>query len=405
MNASSPADPLPAAVAERLRAHFTENFSRRGELGAAVSVWRDGREVLSLAGGRCAKDGDTPPFTADTPVLVWSATKGPASLCLLHVLATDGVSLDTPVAALWPEFAQHGKERVTLAQLLSHAVGLAALDDPAAVDVRDHAAVARALAAQPPNWPPGTRHGYHPRTFGFLLDELVRRRRSGQTLGEYWRQHFAGPHGLDFWIGLPPEVNPAGVATIYPAQLPSPLGSDERPAEQAKFYRALAETGSLTRRAFASPSGLHQVSAMNLPENRARELPSFGGIGTARALAKFYGLLATGALLPAANHARDWPWTTLADGPDEVLRLPTAFAAGFMQDPCGPDGRKLRALFGPSPRAFGQPGAGGSHAFSDPDAGLGFAYVMNRMESGVLPNEKSLGLVRALYAATTPTAV
>ena len=395
---------LPAETEARLRAHFEGNFSGRGELGAAVAVWQDGREVLSLAGGRRAKDpADAPlPFAADTPVLVWSATKGPASACLLHVLATDGIPLATPVAALWPEFAQNGKETVTLGQLLAHSAGLAALDDPTAVDVRDHAAVARALAAQAPNWPPGTAHGYHPRTFGFLLDELVRRLRPGQTLGGYWREHFAGPHGLDFWIGLPPAVDAAAggrVATIYPAQLPSRLG--ERPVAQADFYRALADAGSLTRRAFNSPSGLHQVSAMNLPENRARELPSFGGIGTAGALAKFYGLLATGVLLPGSG--REWPWTPLTDGPDEILRLPTAFSAGFMVDPCGAtDGRKSRELFGPGPRAFGQPGAGGSHAFGDPDRGLGFAYVMNGMESGVLPNERSLGLVRAL--AATPLA-
>lgn len=391
---------MNADTEARIRAHFEGNFSERGELGAAVSVWQDGREVLSLAGGRCAKTPDAPPFTADTPVLVWSATKGPASTCVLHVLATDGIPLTTPVAALWPEFAQHGKGEITLSQLLSHSAGLAALDDPATVDVRDHDAVADALAVQTTNWPPGTAHGYHPRTFGFLLDEIIRRQRPGQTLGGYWREHFAEPHNLDFWIGLPPDTAAAGrVATIYPAQLPSRLG--ERPPEQAEFYRALADPASLTRRAFVSPSGLHQVSAMNAPENRARELPSFGGIGTAGALAKFYSLLAAGALLP--EPARNWPWTPLTDGADEILRLPTAFSAGFMMDPRGSgDGNKLRQLFGPGVRAFGQPGAGGSHAFGDPDRALGFAYVMNAMESGVLPNERSLGLVRALTAAAHP---
>lgn len=386
---------MNAEAEARIRAHFEENFSARGELGAAVSVWEEGREVFSLAGGRRAKGENAPPFTADTPVLVWSATKGPASACLLHVLATDNIPLETPVAEWWPEFAQHGKGAITLAELLSHSAGLAALDNPSLADVRDHASVAEALAVQTVNWPPGTGHGYHPRTFGFLLDELLRRLRPGQTLGGYWREHFAEPHGLEFWIGLPPESDAVGrAATIYPAQLPSRLGS--RPPEQAGFYQALADASSLTRRAFASPSGLHQVSAMNLPENRAREIASFGGVGTAGALAKFYGLMATGALLP--EYAREWPWTRLTDGPDEILRLPTAFSAGFMMDPLGADGVKLRELFGPGARAFGQPGAGGSHAFGDPDRRMGFAYVMNGMESGVLPNERSLGLVRALGA-------
>ena len=125
--------PLRAETEARLRAHFEGNFSNRGELGAAVAVWQNGREILSLAGGRRAKDPDAPPFTAATPVLVWSATKGPASACVLHVLATDGIPLATPVATLWPEFAQHGKDTVTLAQLLAHSAGQRARLPPAHV--------------------------------------------------------------------------------------------------------------------------------------------------------------------------------------------------------------------------------------------------------------------------------
>ena len=144
------------------------------------------------------------PGTDDTLVLMWSITKALASACLLHVLAADGIALETPVAALWPEFAANGKGAVTLAQLLSHQAGLAAMDAPQ-TSVLDHAAVAAALAAQAPNWPPGTAHGYHPRTFGFLVDELLRRLRPGQTVGTYWRETFAEPLGLDIWIGLPDE--------------------------------------------------------------------------------------------------------------------------------------------------------------------------------------------------------
>lgn len=386
------------------RAHFEENFSHRGELGAAVSVWQHGREILSLAGGWKDREQSTP-FTPETPVLFWSATKVLASVCVLHVLGTDGIPLETPVAALWPEFAQAGKETVTLVQLLSHSAGLAALDDPNAASVLDHAGAARALAAQTPNWPPGERHGYHPRTFGFLLDEVLRRRRPGQTLGGYWRETFARPLGLDLWIGLPAEEN-ARVATIYPAKIAySPggaatnVGSRHAP-EQAEFYRELGTPGTLVRRAFGSPGGLHNISAMNQPVNRALELPGFGGIGTASSLARFYSLLLDGSLLPPA--LREAPWMTLADGPDEILRMPTAFSAGFMQDPRGDHTGKLRGLFGPGPRAFGQPGAGGSNAFADPDRGLAFAYVMNQMESGVLPNEKSLGLIRALDGIAAP---
>ncbi|MBV9656484.1 MAG: beta-lactamase family protein [Verrucomicrobia bacterium] len=395
---------LPSDRWAALRAHFEENFTERGELGAAVSIWRDGEEVVSLAGGAKDRTPDSAPFTAATPVLFWSVTKALASACVLHVLQTDGIELETRVSALWPEFAQAGKEAITLAQVLSHQAGLAALDDPRAVDIRDHAAVARALAAQTPNWPPGSAHGYHPRTFGSLLDEILRRRRPGSTVGSYWRENFAEPLALDVYIGLPPEIADDAVAPIFTPRTPSPA-TGERPGDEADAFRAaLAEEGSLTRRAFASPSGLHAVRDLNTPAARRAELPSLGGIGTAHGLAKFYALLAgdgTGEgrtfFQPDTLRAMR---TTLANGPDRVLRLPTAFSAGFMQDPVDPQtGKKLRQLFGPSPRAFGQPGAGGAHAFADPDTGTAFAYVMNQMEPGLLPNEKSLGLVAAYYAA------
>ena len=394
------ADDCERHTAEALYAVFEKNFAHRGELGAAASIWRHGNEIISLAGGW--KDREhTAPFTTETPVLFWSATKGIASACLLHVLAADGIALETRVATLWPEFGQAGKEGITLAQVLSHQAGLGALDNPRAVSILDHDAVVCALAAQAPNWPPGSgAHGYHPRTFGFLLDELLRRRRPGTTLGRYWREKFAEPLSLSIWIGLPPERD-AEVAPIYPARNP-PLDS-ERKGWDADFYDAMLEEGSLTRRAFGSPSGLHAVRDLNAPAARRAELPSLGGIGTARSLAKFYAMLANGGTLDGQTffnadtlRAMSVPLTS---GPDRVLRLDTAFSAGFMQDPADPaTGQKQRALFGPSPRAFGQPGAGGSNAFADPEAGISFAYVMNQMELGLLPNAKSLDLVQALYA-------
>ena len=121
---------------------------------------------------------------------------------------------------MWPEFAANGKAGITLAQLLSHQAGLSAMDAPQ-TSVLDHAAVAAALAAQAPNWPPGTAHGYGPRTFGFLVDELLRRRRPGQTVGSYWRAQFAEPLALDIWIGLPDEEG-SRMASIYPPRSAGP---------------------------------------------------------------------------------------------------------------------------------------------------------------------------------------
>ncbi len=377
---------IDADLAARISALFQENFTRFGELGAAVSIWHRGQSVLELQGGFRDAQRETL-WTDDTLVLFWSATKGLGSACLLHVLQERGIPLEQPVAEFWPEFAQNGKAAITLAQLMSHQAGLVALDQ--AVEVTDYAAVVRALEKQKPLWPPGTAHGYHARTFGFLIDELVRRIDS-RSIGEYWRAVFAEPLGLDIWIGLPAEENNR-VATIYPAKASS-APSDE-------FYRALATPGTLQRKTFTSPHGLHAVSAMNSPENRARAIVSFGGIGSATSLAKFYAVLANGGALDDrrffSSETLLQMTRTLTAGLDRVFEIPTAFSAGFMKDP--PDAS--RRIFGPSRLAFGHPGAGGSHAFADPENNLAFAYVMNQMEQQILPNEKSLRLVDAIYAS------
>ncbi len=376
-----------------VQARFDENFRMRGELGASVSIWHEGREILSLADGWRDRQ-HTIPWTDDTLVLMWSITKGLAAACVLHALAADGVPLAAPVAALWPEFARNGKDAVTLAQLLSHQSGLAALAEPD-VSILDHAAVAAALAAQAPWWPPGAAHGYGPRTFGFLADEILRRLRPGQTVATYWRQTFADPLGLDVWIGLPDEQT-SRVASIFPAR--AILGQE---GPLGPFYDALADEKSLTRQAFAGPRGLHSVASMNTSEGRRASIPSFSGVGSARALGKFYAMLANGGQLDGQTfftadtlRAMTQP---LTNGPDRILCLETAFSAGFMQDPLDSDGRKTRRVYGPSLLAFGQPGAGGGHVFADPEHNVAFAYLMNQMELGVLPNDKSLLMVQALY--------
>ena len=370
---------------KRLAELFDENFSRFGELGAAVSIWQNGKSILELHGGFRDSAREIP-WAADTIVLFWSATKGLGSACLLHLLQERQIELTRRVAEFWPEFAQAGKGAITFGQLLSHQAGLCALDEP--VDVTDYPAAIAALEKQAPLWPPGTGHGYHARTFGFLLDELVRRI-AGITMSEYWEKNFADPLELDIWIGLP-DSQQGRVATIYAAK----AGGTATPAA---FYRDLATPGTLVRKAFTSPRGLHAVSDMNRPENRARPFVSFGGIGSATSLAKFYAMLANGGELDGrrffATATIAQMTTTLASGHDRVFQIPTAFSAGFMKDPSG----TTRRLFGPSSVAFGHPGAGGSHAFADPEDGISFAYVMNQMEQSLLPNEKSLRLVDAIY--------
>lgn len=369
----------------RLEPLFRDNFEKFDELGAAVSVWQNGKPVVDLYGGFCdTRRGN--PWTAETLVLVWSATKGIGSACLLHVLQERNIDLDRRVAEFWPEFAQAGKDNITIAQLLSHQAGLCALDRR--VDVLDYNAVIRALEAQTPLWPPGTAHGYHARTFGFLLDELVRRI-TGKTLSEYWHENFAQPLQLDFWIGLPEQENPR-VATIYAAK-------SGKPPEPKQFYLDLVTPGTLARKTFTSPYGLNVVSKMNDPQIRAQPIVSFGGIGSASALAKFYSMLANGGSLDGKSFFSEktiaWMTTTLSDGIDSVFQIPTAFSAGFMKD----SRHVARKMFGPCATSFGHPGAGGIHAFADRENRIAFAYVMNQMEQSLLPSEKSLRLVDAIY--------
>ena len=371
----------------RLEPLFRENFEKFGELGAAVSVWQNSEPVIDLHDGfRDARREQ--PWTDDTIVLIWSATKALGSACLLHVLQEHKIGLESRVAEFWPKFAQAGKGQITLAQLLSHQAGLAALDRK--VDILDYPAVIDALEKQEPNWRPGDGHGYHARTFGFLVDELVRRIMGGVSISEYWRKTFAEPLGLDIWIALPESENHR-VATMYAAK----IGKTPEPQQ---FYRDLGTPGTLARRAFSSPRGLDAVSDMNKRENREKSFVSFGGIASAHSLGKFYSVLANGGSeadgrLFFGERTMRWMATTLTDGMDRVFRIPTAFSAGFMKEANG----SSRKIFAGSKTGFGHPGAGGSHAFADPENGISFAYVMNQMEHSVLPNQKSLRLVDAIY--------
>jgi CubicO group peptidase (beta-lactamase class C family) len=380
---------MDGSVNDRLGLAFHANFTNGSELGASVSVWHHGREIANLGSGWCDRE-HTKPWTNETPVLFWSATKGLAAACVLHALQVRGLDpLSVKVAAIWPEFAHAGKEAVTIAQLMSHQVGLPVLSQP--VEVWDYDRVVAALAAEAPHWNLGDGHGYHPRTFGFLMDELVRRM-TGESLREYWRWTFADPLSIDVWIGVPGnEIE--RVAPVFPANTSPPKGD--------LFYQEFFRAGSFTARAFTSPRGLHSAAALNKPEALTVGFPGFGGVGTATGLAKFYAMLAVGGTLEGRRYFEPsvvkHMTTTLTQGPDRVLHLETAFSCGFMRDPVDPGGHKKRSTFGPSLAAFGHPGAGGSHAFADPENGISFAYVMNQMEPGVLPSPKALRLVDAVY--------
>jgi CubicO group peptidase (beta-lactamase class C family) len=364
---------------------FAENFSQSGELGASVCIRRDGEEILHLADGYRDRE-KTLEWTKETPVLIWSATKGLASACLIHAAFEHRIALDRKVGEVWPEYEQNGKADTTLLHVLTHQAGQPALRDPSP-SILDHDAVADQLARQEPFWKPGEAHGYHPRTYGFLVDELIRRITHGTPVGTYFRLIFGDPLDLKLWMGVPESI----VNDVAPIYAPRKLG---KPQSEEPFYQALSDQNSLTRRAFATPSGLHSPSQMNDPKVRRLSIPSLGGIGTAGALARFYQTLCSEEIFSSETIRRIAQ--TQCAGMDQVLRVNTAFGIGFMKDPL--DGtRKIRQIFGPELNGFGQPGSGGSLGFCDPKNRITFAYVMNQMEPGVFPNAKCLGLVNYFY--------
>ncbi len=364
---------------------FAENFDQLGELGASVCIRRDGEEILHLASGYRDRE-KTLRWTKETPVLIWSATKGLSSACLIHAAAEHGIGLDRKVIDLWPEYGQNGKDGTTLLHVLTHQAGQPALRDRS-ISVLDHDAVADQLARQEPFWKPGETHGYHPRTYGFLVDELVRRIGHGTPLGTYFRLIFGDPLDLNLWIGVP-ESLANDIAPIYAPR------RTQTPESEAPFYQALSEQESLTRRAFSTPAGLHSPSQMNDPNVRRHSLPAFGGIGTAGGLSRFYQALCSDEIFSMETIRRIA--ATQCSGTDQVLRIETTLGTGFMKDPLEGK-RKNRRIFGPELNAFGQPGSGGSLGFCDPKNGISFAYVMNQMEPGVLPNARSLRLVDYFY--------
>jgi CubicO group peptidase (beta-lactamase class C family) len=371
----------------RVKEAFAENFRVRDEIGAAVAVVVDGRPVVDLWAGH-ADQARTRPWDRDTIVNVYSTTKGMTALCLHQLVDRGLVDPDAPVARYWPEFAQAGKEAIPVRDLLGHRAGLAAVKPllPAEA-LYDWDAMVTALAAEAPWWPPGTAHGYHAVTFGWLVGEVVRRV-TGKTLGTYFRDGIAGPLGMDFHIGLQ-DVHHVRVAEMGAIPLPEPG------AEGLQLAMVMmSDPEGLAARAFMNPPAL--ARGPNVPEWRRAEIPGANGHGDARSLARVYGALAHHGSTDGAHvlsqdgvarcHAE------LSHGPDLVLQLTTRFGHGFMLPQDRPDARLGRGT-----RAFGHPGAGGSLGFADPDAGVGFGYVMNRMGPRILLDPRAIALADAVY--------
>ncbi|MBT9449782.1 beta-lactamase family protein [Akkermansia glycaniphila] len=366
----------------RLGAAFDRNFREHGEIGASVSVWQHGKPLLELHGGLADKK-TAAPWTASTLIPIYSATKCASAAALLLALHRRGLTADLQAGELWPRFPA---PQLTIAQILSHQAGLAALSRQANIfDLDD---CIDAIEHTRPAWRPPA-HGYHPHTFGPILDGLMRSL-TGTRIGPWWEENIRRPLGLDLYIGLP-ESEHHRVGTLYPGKA---AGLDL----DTPFYRQYLTSGTPIYRAFHSLSGIDSVRAMNTPVAWASASPASGGIATATGLARFYQILlrhdAPHLFPPSVLHDLA---TIRTQGDDLTLLTPTAFSCGAMLDPADPaTGRPLRRLFGGT--GFGHAGAGGSHAFALPSSGLSFAYTMNQMELSVLPSRKTLELVTVIFS-------
>lgn len=381
---------------EPVRDAFVENFRSRGELGAAVAVVHRGEVVVDLwAGTADARSGRR--WTEHTPGIVFSATKGLVATCFLLLADRGQVDLDAPVSESWPELRGHGKERITVRQLLCHRSGLSAIDRPLTLrDVRDAPdRVHDALVSQVPLWEPDTDQGYGACSWGLYTAELFRRL-TGRTLGAFLASEIAGPTGLELALGRPDAL--ATPATLVPPSPRHQLPELLRRTNEGRVFRRVIRRDTDTGRAFRNPTmGRARFEALNEPELQAIELPWMNAHATARGLARLYGALATDGTLDGVRlvrasslrpiHGRQ-SWTTR----DRVLRKPIGWSSGFVKDE--------PHLFSSSPRAFGHPGAGGSLGWADPDVELGIGYVANRMDHRIR-SPRAIALCHAARSVVT----
>lgn len=364
-----------------VREAFEQNFASGAEVGASVAVYKDGVKVVDLWGGVANQDTGAP-WVEDTMQVTFSTTKGATASCA-HLLAQRGeLDFDAPAAEYWPEFKAEGKGDIPVRWLLSHRSGLPAVDTPLTPQqLYAWDPIVEALAAQKPYWEPGTKHGYHALTYGYLVGEIVRRV-SGKSVGQFFRDEIAGPLGVDYYIGLPCELESRVGKLITFSFGPT---DEQREAMKDFDLDALPEDVRAMAKAFLDPNSL-SLKALNLTQPgidfnsadmHAAEVPAGNGIGTARGLARMYASFVgevdgIRTLNPdTVERAR----TEQSAGPDAILIRDTRFGMGFMID--SPEVPFL------SPNAFGHDGAGGFLAFADPDANVGFSYTMNKMATSV----------------------
>jgi CubicO group peptidase (beta-lactamase class C family) len=365
---------------EPVRDAFAENFAHRGEVGASLCVVVGGTVVVDLWGG-WRDAARSQPFEHDTLVNVFSVGKAVAAVCVARLVGQGRLGFDDPVASVWPEFGAAGKGDVTVRQLLSHQAGLPALRQTVpAGSIYDWDAMCARLAAHEPWWPPGTAHGYHVNTFGFLVGELVRRV-TGVSLGTMVARDVAGPIGADLFIGVP-AGELARVAEFIGHDTPGALGDDDLPDEVR-----------MERNAYFNPPEFSGSGVINTTQWRMAELPSTNGHATARGIARLYAALVAGGQRDGVGvvdaQALAEASSEQVNGDDRILHRPSRFGIGFQLT-------QAERRLGPNPGAYGHFGAGGSLGFCDPDADLAFGYAINTMGPR-WQNPRNKALIDACY--------
>jgi CubicO group peptidase (beta-lactamase class C family) len=365
-----------SAVRDAFAANFDSASPGAGELGARFTLALHGEVIVDLMGGFADRKRQVA-FGPDTLTPLFSTTKIVAALLIARLVDQGRLTYDTTVASVWPEFAQNGKQAVTVGQVMSHQDGLSGFPDETDPAIWfDWRATTAKLAAMAPLWPVGSASGYHPLTFGFTAGEIFRRV-DGRTMGTALREDLAGPLDLDLWIGLPDSEHARCAELMRPTALPT-FGA----------MNAAVKAAFMTR--WAAPGG------RGTAEWRRVEIPSANGHATAPALARLMGALASGgeldgvpvlspALIAEASAER-------IVGQDLVLPYVISWGAGFMRN-------TPNFFYGPTAEAFGHSGWGGSCAFADPSRGVSGAYVMNKQGTELIGDPRAVRLIQAAYSA------
>jgi len=378
----------------KVRELFQHCFDNGTEIGAAVSFVLDGKCVVDLWGGHYDL-ARTREWERDTLVNVYSTTKGMLAICASQLIERGLLDVDAPVVTYWPEFGASGKQDITVRWLLSHQAGLCGIRKPLPKNsLYDWNLMCEALASQEPWWKPGTAHGYHAFTYGFLVGEIVRRV-TGETIGNYFRKNIAAPLGADFHIGLTAEHD-ARTADMYgvsignkpvPSAPPPPAASASPPtppAAFAEFARLLQDPTTMQHAALLNPP--MDRDAVNTRAWRAAEIPAVNGHCTARALARIYGALSRGGEIDGVRILNPDTLTRATteevSGPELLFcgAVPMRYGLGFVLS----DEHHRYSRLSPNPRSFGHAGGGGSLGMADPDNAIGFGFTMNNMQPSIV---------------------